>query len=163
MWGSVLGVSSSCVLGSHLARRDPCVRAPHLNTLPPFLSSHLFPSHQHTSPLTPYTFPHFSTPHTSFLTHPHTPTHFPTPPSTPPIPLPTAPIISPYTPPQHTSPLSHRPTHLLPQFGLRYVAKLPCDDVTLVNLTGLWKSLMKFFMITRNLKSCFGVGNVNFR
>ena len=44
----------------------------------------------------------------------------------------------------------------------KYVAKLPCEDVTLINLIGLWKSPIKFFT-TGNLKSCFRVGNLNFR
>ena len=167
-----------------------CVGAPHLNTFPyispiplptsflhtpthtlthfptphPFLSPHLSPSRQHTSPLTPYTFPHstphFSTPHTSFLTHPHTPTHFSTPPPTPPIPLPTAPYTSTHFP---THPM-HSPTplpHIFPH-SLDYVAKLPHDGVSLINLTELWKSQIKFFSTTGNLKSCFSVGNLNF-
>ena len=60
MWGSVV----RSVLGSHTLIHFP--------TPPPFLSPHFFPSRQHTSPLTPYTLPHFSTPHTSFLPSPHT-------------------------------------------------------------------------------------------
>ena len=155
MWGSKGG----SVLGP--------LTLTHFPTLPPFLSPHSSPSHQHTSPLTPYTFPHpspyFSTPHTSFLTHPHTLTHFPTPPPTPPVPLPTAPLTCPYTPTHFPTHPMHSPTdpHLPP--SLDYVAKLPCDDVAFVNLTGLWKSSIKFFTTTGNLKSCFGVGNVNFR
>ena len=141
-----------------------CVRAPHPNALPPFLSPHPSLSHQHTSPLTPYTFPHpsphFSTPHTSFLTHSHTPTHFPTP---TPTPLPTATLTSSYTPTHcPTHPCTLPQTHIFPH-SLDYVTKLPSDDVTLINLTGLWKSPIKFFTTTGNLKSCFGVGKEDFR
>ena len=140
-----------------------CIRAPHPNTLPytsPFISPHTSLSHHHTFPFTPYTFPHFSTHHTSFLTHPHTPTHFPTP---PPHLFPQLP--SPPPTPQLTSPLTPctlPQIHIFPQ-SLDYVTKLPCDDVTLINLNGLWKSPIKFSTTTGNLKSCFGVGNVNFR
>ena len=111
-------------------------------------------------PTLPYPYPHFSTPHTSFLTSPHTPTHFPTPPPTPPIPLSTAPLTSPYTLPHSPHALSHIFPHSFDD-----EAKLPCDDVTLtpVNSTGLWKSPIKFFTTTGNLKSYFGVGNVSFR
>ena len=115
---------------------------------------------------------------------PLTPTHFPTHPINFPTPLPTlfhSPLIFPYSSPHpntlpytpHTSSHSspHLPLHLntLPHsphifpHSLDYVAKLPCDDVTLINLTGLWKSPIKFFKTARYLKSCFGVGNVNFR
>ena len=130
-----------------------CVGAPHPNTLPytspiPLpISLPLTPIHFSTHP---YTFPHFSssTPHTSFLTHPHAPTHFPTPP--------------PYLFPQLSSPpllpntLPHSPhalSHIFPH-SFDYVAKLPCDDVTVVNLTGLWKNPIKFLTTTGNLKSC---------
>ena len=112
-----------------------------------FLSPYTFP---HPSPLTPYTLPHFSTPHTSFLTSPYTPytsSH-----SYPDLPL--HPNTLPHSPHALSSPLPH---------SFDYVAKLPCDDVTLINLTGLWKSSIKFFTTTGNLKNCFGVGNVNFR
>ena len=99
----------------------------HFPTPPPFLSPHSFPTRQHTSPLTPYTlphpYPHFSTPHTSFLASPHTLTHFPTPTPTP----------------QHTShsphALSHSSPHIFPH-SFDYVAKLPRDDVTFINLSG---------------------------
>ena len=92
MWGSVLGPHTL----THFPT-PPHILSPHADTLP-------LPIHSLTpSPLTPYTLPHFSTPQTSFLISPHTPRHFPTP---PPTPLPTAPLISPYTvTPQHTSPL----------------------------------------------------------
>ena len=138
----------------------------HFPTPPPFLSPHPFPTRQHTSSLhtlfhTPphsshNTLPHFSTSHTSFLTSPHTPTHFPT----PPIPLPTASLTSPYTPTHFPTHPMHSP-HIFPH-SFDYVAKLPCDDITLINLTGLWKSPKKIFTTTRNLKFCFGVGTVNF-
>ena len=141
-----------------------CVRAPHPNTLPytspiplptslPLTSTH-FPTHPihfptplptllHSPHIFPYSSPHPNTlpytsphtPHISFRSSPHLPLH----PNT----------LSPLTP----CTLPH---------SLDYVAKLPCDDVTLINLTGLWKSPMKFFTTNGNLKSCFGVGNVNF-
>ena len=113
-----------------------------------FLSPYTFP---HPYPLIPYTLPHFSTPHTSFLTSPHTPTHFPT----PPIPLPTATLTSHYTPTHFPTHPMHSP-HIFPH-SFDYVAKLPCDDVTLINLTGLWKSPIKFFTTTGYFKFCFGV------
>ena len=131
-WG--VGEVSGDVGKSEGGNVGKCVRAPHLNTLPctsliPFLTR------QHTSPLTPYTlphpYPHFSSPHTSFLSSLHTPTHFPTP-------LPTAPLTSPYTP-TNTFPHSpHALSHTFPtsSHSFDYVAKLPCDDVTLINLTG---------------------------
>ena len=112
----------------------------HFPTSSPLPCPHPFPTRQHTSPLTPYTFPH--PPLTSFLTSPHTPTHFPTSP-------PTAPLTSPYTLPYSPHALS---PHILPH-SFDYVAKLRSNS----------KSPIKFFTVTRNLKSCFGVGNVNFR
>ena len=62
MWGI------KSVLGPHTSIHFP--------TSSPLPCPHPFPTRQHTSPLTPYTFPH--PPLTSFLTSPHTPTHFPT-------------------------------------------------------------------------------------
>ena len=129
MWGSVLEPHPQHI-SLHLPHSSP-----HMSTH--FLSPYTFP---HPSPLTPYTLPHFSTPHTSLLTYPRTPTHFPT----PPIPLPTAPLTSPYTPTHFPTHPMHSP-HIFPH-SFDYVAKLPCDDVTLINLIGLWKSLIKFFM-----------------
>ena len=76
-------------------------------------------------------------------------------PYTLPIPLPTS---FPHTPTHFPTHPMHSPTHLPHSFD--YVAKLPRDDVTSINLTGLWKSPVKFFMTTGNLKSCFDVGNV---
>ena len=118
--------------------RRKCVGAPHLNTLP-YTSP--IPLHANMLPHSPHTLSH-----TSFLTHSNT---------------------LPYTSP-HSSP--HLPLHpnTLPHIfphSLDYVAKLPvpCDDVTLITLAGLWKSPIKFFTTTGNLKSCFGVGNVNFQ
>ena len=68
---------------------------------------HIFPClHPHPNTL-PYTSPH--TPHTAPTTSPFTPTHFP------------------------TNPM-HSPHIFLHSFD--YVAKLPCDHVTLINLTG---------------------------
>ena len=98
-------------------------------------------------------------PHTSFLASPHTPIHFPTPPPTLPIPLPTAPLTYPCIPTHFPTNPMHSP-HIFPH-SFDYVAKLPCDDVTLNKFN--WKSPIKFFTTTGNLKSCFGVGNVSFR
>ena len=117
-----------------------CHEAPQPNTLP------------YTSPIPLST----SLTPTHFPTHP---IHFPIPLPTLPIPLPTAPLTSPYTP-------THFPTHPMHSpHSFNYVAKLPCDDVigTLINLTGLWKSPIKFFTTIGNLKSCFSVVNVNSR
>ena len=77
-----------------------------------------------------------------FLSPDLTPTHFP-------------------THSMHSSTDPHLSPHL--PYSLDYVAKLPCDDVTLINLTGLRKSPIIFFTTIGNLKSCLGVGNVNFR
>ena len=122
-------------------------------TLPPFLSPHPSLSRQHTSPLT-HTLSHTSPlpKHLSLLipTPQHTSLHLP-----PQLPL------HPNTLPHSPHALSHTSPHIFPH-SLDYVAKLPSDDVALINLTGLWKSPIKFFMTTGNLKSCFGVGNVNF-
>ena len=128
----------------------------------------------YTSPIPLPTCQRTSSPHTLSHTPPHSPhtlshtsplpTHLslppPTPPPTPPIPLRTATLTSPYTPTHFPTHPMHSP-HLFPH-SFDYVAKLPCDDVTLINLSGLWKSPIKFFTTTGNLKSCFGVGNVNF-
>ena len=57
------------------------VLGPHFPTPLPLLSPHPFPSHQHTSPLTPCTLPHI------FPYPPYTPTHFPTHPMHSPTPL----------------------------------------------------------------------------
>ena len=117
----------------------------HFPTPPPFLSPH--PSScQHTSPLTSYTFPHPS-PHVFPYSSQHTSLHLP--------PYLFLQLTSPYTPTHFRSHPMHSP-HIFPH-SLVYVAKLPCDDVTLINLTGQWKSVIKFFATTRNLKSCFGV------
>ena len=128
MWGSVGG----SVLG-------PDTRT-HFHTPPPFLSPQPFPTRHHIFLLTQCTLlhpsPHFSTPHTSFLTSPHTPTHFPTPPPTPH----TSSHSSPHLPlcpthfPIHPCTLPHLSPHLSHSFIC--VAKSPCDDVTLINLTG---------------------------
>ena len=144
MWGI------KSVLGPHTSTHFP--------TSSPLPSPHPFPTRQHTSPLTPYTFPH--PPHTSPLPHifsylPHTPTHFPTSPPTPPYLFPQLPW--PPSTPQHTSlftpcTLPHLSPHILPH-SFDYVAKLTSNS----------KSPIKFFTATGNLKSCFGVGNVNFR
>ena len=144
MWGI------KSVLGPHTSTHFP--------TSSPLPSPHPFPTRQHTSPLTPYTFPH--PPHTSPLpTHlslptPH-PITFPYISPTPPISLPTAPLTSPYIPTHFLIHPMHSPKPLSPHFthSFDYVAKLPSNS----------KSPIKFFTATGNLKSCFGVGNANFR
>ena len=89
----------------------------HLTLHCPYLSPHLSsppPRSQHTSPLTPYTLPHFYTHSTFFLTSLHTPTHFPKLSSIPPYlsPHPCSPTPHPNTLPHsshtffHTSPTS---------------------------------------------------------
>ena len=119
MWGikSVLGPHTSINFPT-----SPPFPSPHAYTFPhsPHTLSHTLPTHLSLPPPTPAhpnTFPYIS---------PHTP-----------IFLPTAPLTSPLTP-QHTSlftpcTLPHLSPHLTPRFD--YVAKLPCDDVTLMNLT----------------------------
>ena len=145
MWGI------KSVLGPHTSTHFP--------TSSPLPCPHPFPTRQHTSPLTPYTFPQPS--HTSPL-----PTHLSLPPPTPQhISLhlpPHPPYLFPQLPrppptSQHTSlftpcTLPHLSPHILPH-SFAYVAKLPSNS----------KNLIKFCMATGNLKSCFGVGNVNFR
>ena len=138
-----------------------CVGALHPNTFP-YISPIPFDTRQHTSPLTPYTLPHPS-PHIFPYLPPH-PNTFPyTSPHTPHISSHSSPDL-----PLHPNTLPHSPHALfltsphIFSYSLDYVAKLPCDNVTLISLTGLWKSLIKFFTTTGNLKSCFGVGNVNF-
>ena len=135
---------------------EKCVGASHLNTFP-----YIFPITLPTSfPHTPTHFPthpiHFPTPSPHIFPYlPHTPSHFPTSPPTPPISLPTAPLTSPYIPTHFLIHPMHSPTPLSPHLthSFDYVAKLPSNS----------KSPMKFFTATGNLKSCFGVGNVNFR
>ena len=118
----------------------------------------------HSSPHTPTQFPtlaiHSITPLPTLLhslhIFPYLPTHFPAPPPTPPYLLPQLP--SPPPTPKHTSSLtSCTLPHLPPQFRL-------CGEVTLrrcyLNKFN-WKSPIKFFTTTGNLKSCFSVGNVN--
>ena len=140
-----------------------CVGTPHPNTLsytsriPLATSLPLTPTHFSTHPI------HFPTPlptlfHSSHVFSYSSP-HPNTLPYTPHIPH-TSSHSSPHLP-LHPKTLPHSP-HIFPH-SLDHVAKLPCDDVTLINLTGLWKSPIKFFNTTRNLKSCFGLGNVNFR
>ena len=120
------------VLGPHILT--------HSHTLPPFLSPHPFP-HANTLSHSPHTVfhtpPHSSPldPHLSYLTSPHTPTHFP-PYLLPQLPSPPATPLhtsqSPFTPCTHP----HLSPHLPPQFQLCGEVTVPCDDVTLVNLTG---------------------------
>ena len=152
MWGNLVG----CVLGPHTL--------PHFPTPPPFLSPHAFPTPQHTSPLTPYTLAHFSTPHTSFLTSQHTSLHLP------PYLFPQLP-----SPPPTPQALFHTSPHIFPQ-SFDYVAKLPCDFVTLINLTGKAQLIFydnrefkvlfwctgrqcKFFMYESVAKLCYHVAN----
>ena len=143
MWGI------KSVLGPHTLTHFP--------TSSPLPSPHSFPTRQHISPLTPYTFPH--PPHTSPL-----PTYLSLPPSTPKhisLHLPHTPHISSYSSPDlplhpNTLPyLPHALSHILPH-SFDYVAKLPS---TVYNS----KSPKKIFTAPGNLKSCFGVGNTNFR
>ena len=142
MWGI------KSVLGPHTSTHFP--------TSSPLPSPHSFPTRQHISPLTPYTFPY--PPHTSPL-----PTYLSLPPSTPKhisLHLPHTPHISSYSSPDlplHTSlftpcTLPHLSPHILPH-SFACVAKLPSNS----------KSPKKIFTATGNLKSCFGVGNANFR
>ena len=107
---------------------------------------------------------------------PHTSTHFPTSSPLPsPHPFPTCQHTSPLTPytfphPPHTSPL---PTHLsLPPLTPQHISLFtPCtlphlsphSFAYVAKLSSNSKSPIKFFTATGNLKSCFGVGNVNFR
>ena len=120
MWGSVLGPHT--LIYFILSYTSP-IPLPSL------------PSRQHTSPLTPCTFPHPS-PHLSTPTHLSLliPTHCPTPPPQ---------LTSPYTPTHFPTDLMHSPQ--ISPHSLDYVVKLPCDDVTLNNLIGVWKSPIKFF------------------
>ena len=112
----------------------------HFHTPPPFLSPHPFSTRQHTFPLTPYTLPHFSSALPTHLSLPaptpqHTSLHLP------PHPPHTSFCSSPYLPLHHNtlphSPhaLSHTSPHIFP-LSFDYVAKLPSDNVTLINLTG---------------------------
>ena len=115
-----------------------CHGAPQPSTLP-YTSPIPLPTS-----LTPTHFPthtiHF--PHPSPHFPPHSPYLFPQLPSPPPT-------------PQHTSPVPTHPMHSPHSFN--NVAKLPRDDVigTLINLTGLWKSSIKFFTTIGKLKPCF--------
>ena len=140
MWGI------KSVLGPHTSTHFP--------TSSPLPSPHPFLTRQR-----PNTFPH--SPHT--LSH-TLPTHLS-------LPLPTPQLISlhfPHAPhiSSHSSPdlplhpntlpysphaLSHTSPHILPH-SFDYVAKLRSNS----------KSPIKFFTANGNLKSCFGVGNVNF-
>ena len=135
------------------------------------------PTPQHISLHLPHSPSHILSPHANTLSHsPHTlshtlPTHLSLPPPTPQhISLHLPPYISshsfpdlplhPNTLPYSPHALSHTSPHILPH-SFDYVAKLPYDDVTLNEFNS--KSPIKFFTATGNLKSCFGVGNVNFR
>ena len=125
------------VLGPHTSTHFP--------TSSPLPSPHPFLTRQHTSPLTPSPLPIYLS-----LPPPH-PITFPYISPTPRISLPTAPLTSPYT--QHTSLFTPCTLPHLSPHSFDYVAKLPSNS----------KSPIKFLMATGNLKSCFGVGNVNFR
>ena len=76
--------------------------------------------------------------------------------------LPTAPLTSLYTPTHFPSHPMHSPTPL-PTSSPTVWIMWQSYDVTFINLTVLWKSPIKFFTTTGNLKSCFGVGNVDFQ
>ena len=127
---------------------------------PQHISLHLPITLPTSFPHTPTHFPthpiHFPTPSPHIFPYlPHTPTHFPTSPPTPPYLFPQLPWPPPT--PQHTSlftpcTLPHLSPHILPH-SFDYVAKLSSNS----------KSPIKFFTATGNLKSCFGVGNVDFR
>ena len=108
MWGSLLGL--------HTLTNFP--------TPPPFLYPHPFPICQHTS--SPHTLSHtpLHSPHTGTLYHTS--------------PLPSHLSLSPPTPLDislHLPPHPNTLPHTFPN-SLNYVAKLPCDDVTLINLIG---------------------------
>ena len=140
-----------------------CVGAPHPNTFPytfPILLPTSFP-HTPTHFLSPYTLPHFSTSHTSFLTSPHYSTHFPTPPPHSPYLFPQLPTDLPLHP-------THFPTHPMhsPQIFPHSFDYVLCGEGTMWRCyfnKFNWKSPIKFLMTSENLKSCFGVGNVNMR
>ena len=99
----------------HLPHSPPHILYPHAYTLPhsPHTLSHTLPTHLSLPPPHPNTFPYIS-PHT-----PHISSH-----SSPDLPL--HPNALPYS-------LHALSPHLTPRFD--YVAKLPCDDVTLMKLT----------------------------
>ena len=139
MWGI------KCVLGPHTSTHFP--------TSSPLPYPHPFPTRQHTSPLTPYTFPH--PPHISFLTS-FTPQYIS-------LHLPHTPHISSHSSPDlplHPNTLPYSPHALSHTF-------LPTSYPTVLIMWRSYqvtrKSPIKFFTATGNLKSCFGVGNVNFR
>ena len=128
----------------HLPHYPPHILSPHANALPhsPHTLSHTLPTLLHSPHIFPYLPPH---PNTFPYISPHTPhisSHsYPDLPRTP----------------QHISlftscTLPHLSPHILPH-SFDYVAKLPSNS----------KSSIKIFTATGNLKSCFGVGNVNFR
>ena len=141
MWGSVLGLHTRTHFTTSPPHSSPHIPPPHANTLP-----HLPHTLSHTSPLPTHLSLLIPTPqHTSLHLPPHTSSH-----SSPHL------HLHPNTLPTHPM---HSPTSS-PQLGL--CCEVLCDDVALINLTGLWKSPIKFFTTTGNLKSCVGVGNVNF-
>ena len=129
----------------HLPHFPPHILSPHANTLShsPHTLSHTLPTLLHSPHIFPYLPPH---PNTFPYIYPHRS-------------LPSAPLTSLYTPTHFLIHPMHSP-HILPH-SFDYVAKLPCDDVTLNEFNS--KSPIKFFPATWNLKSCFRVGNVNFR
>ena len=123
----------------HLPHYPPHILSPHANTLPH--SPHTL---SHTSPLpTHLSLPSPRPQHISLHLppHPHISSH-----SFPDLPL--HPNTLPYSPHalSHTSLPTSYPT-------VSIVAKLPSNS----------KIPIKFFIATGNLKSCLGVGNVNFR
>ena len=116
MWGSVLGPHTL----THFPT-PPHILSSYANTL-------LLPIHS----LTPLpTHPIHST---TLLHSPHVFPYLPPHPKTFPYTSPTAPLMSPYTPTHFPTHPMHSP-HIFPH-SFDYVAKLPCDDVTLINLIG---------------------------
>ena len=120
MWGSVLGPHTLTHFPTppHILSHTPTHFFSPYTLLPP-LPTH--PIHSTTLLHSPHVFPYLP---------PH-PKAFP---YTSPTPLPAAPLMSPCTPTHFLTHLMHSP-HIFPH-SFDYVAKLPCDGVTLINLIG---------------------------
>ena len=111
-----------------------CVGAPHPNTFYYSFPIPLPTSFHHTPTQFPTHSIHSSTPlptllHSQYI-FPFLPTHFPIPTLHPPYFFPQLPL-HPNTLPHSPHALFHTSTH-----SFDYVAKLPCDDVTLINFGG---------------------------
>ena len=141
-----------------------CVGAPHPDTFP-YTSPHPFPTRQHTSSPHTLSYPLPTHPiHSTTLLHsPHVFPYLPPHPKTFPY---TSPHTSSHSSPDlplHSNTLPHSShalsPHLPPQFRSRGEVTMRRRHHNKFN----WKSPIKFFTTTGNLKSCFGVGNVNFR